>query len=59
MGRRVHVFVLKLWRDADGVRIELKDAARRVRYFPNLERLIEHLRRQAEPPAADPGEGEA
>jgi len=23
-----------LWRDAEGVRIELKDAARRVRYFP-------------------------
>ncbi len=55
MERRVRIFVLRLWRDAEGVRIELKDAARRVRYFPDLESLIEHLRRYAEAPG-DPGE---
>lgn len=57
MERRAQVYVLRLWRDEEGVRIEVRDAAEGVRYFPNLERLVEHLRSrsaaESDPEAAD------
>ena len=50
---RTEVYLLKVTADGEGgVRIELRDASGEVRYFPDLEGVLAHLRARSQ--GADP-----
>ena len=53
MALRTEVYLLKVTADEEGgVRIELRDASGEVRYFPDLEGVLAHLRARSQ--GADP-----